>query len=72
MSFESVPIFGLMCGFGFFCLFAYRTPLTSNLYKESLYSLALGLSVAALQPVYYRKLYYERVTVAYDKLQLRF
>ena len=46
MSLQSVPMFGGMIGLGVLFIFAIKTPLTSKLYKESFYSLLIGMLIA--------------------------
>ena len=42
------------------------------MYKETIYSMSMGLGMAATVPLYYRKIYLKRVGEAYDVLKLRF
>ena len=67
-----MPYLGALFALGFFIRYAIKTPLNSNLYKETVYSLILGMGSAATIPLYYRKLYLNRVSQAYDELKLRF
>jgi len=69
---QAIPYLGAVFGFGFFIIYAIKTPLTSNLYKETVYSMAMGLGLAACVPIYYRKAYLHRVGEAYDVLKARF
>ena len=54
---QAIPYLGAVFAFGFFIVYAIKTPLTSNLYKETVYSMALGLGMASCVPLYYRKAY---------------
>jgi hypothetical protein len=72
MSLQSTPTFGALIGMVFFIGFACFTPLTSRLYKEAMYSFALGCSVAGVHPLYTRKLYMDSVADAYDMLKIKF
>lgn len=65
-------MFGGMIGLGVFFIYAIRTPLTSKLYKEALYSLLIGTGLAAQLPLYNRRQYIDSVGFAYDKLKARF
>ena len=69
---QAIPYLGAVFAFGFFIAFAIKTPLTSNLYKETVYSLAMGLGLASTVPLYYRNIYLKRVGEAYDLLKMRF
>jgi len=68
----SVPYWGLTIGVGVLCVFAYRTPLTSKLYKESLYSFAIGCTLASAYPHYYKTIYNEKVSRSYFWLKAKF
>jgi Na+/melibiose symporter-like transporter len=69
---EMLPYLGSAIGFCFFIGFALWTPLHSKLYKESLYSLGMGMAVAAQVPIYYRRDYIRTVESVYDQLIARF
>ena len=48
--------------------FAIRTPTTSNLYKESLWSILLGTAVTVPYPIYSRQLWCDKVATIYDMM----
>lgn len=48
------------------------TPLSSKLYKESFYSLFLGMATAGIVPLYYRRIYTKTVDSIYVQLKDRF
>jgi hypothetical protein len=47
MAIQDIPLYGGIIGLGIFCVYAIRTPLTSKLYKESVYSMLIGMAIAA-------------------------
>lgn len=69
---ESLPYLGSVFGLMFFIGFAYVTPLSSKLYKESAMSLVLGMGLAAQYPFYYRREYLKQVGLIYDRLNVVF
>lgn len=68
----SVPYAGAALALPILCVYAYRVPLTSKLYKEAFYSLAIGTGVSSLYPLHYRTIYYEKVSNAYANLKAKF
>ena len=65
-GFEMLPYLGPAIGIFFFVGFAYWTPLSSKLYKETFYSLVMGTAVAIQVPLYYRRDYIRCVESIYD------
>ena len=45
-SFEVMPVSTVIFGLVFFTVYAIRTPLTSKLYKEALYSMLMGAGLS--------------------------
>lgn len=68
---EASPYLGLAFGFVFFVGFAYWTPLSSKLYKESALSLVLGMVSGATYPFYYRRKYLQQVDEVYADIRHR-
>lgn len=72
MAMEGVPYIGAFVGFWIFLLFAKFSPISSNLYKETLISGILGCSLATFYPAYQKTIYMNKVSVAYDRLKAKF
>ena len=62
---EAAPYIGGVLTFAYFIGFAVRMPLSSKLYKESFYSLCLGMLTACGYPYYYRRHYIQQVEDTY-------
>ena len=71
-SFETMPVATSVIGFGIFCWFAVRTPLSSKLYKELGYSMMIGLGISYGYVWWQKRAYLEYVDALYDKLKGRF
>lgn len=71
-SFEALPMWGGFVGIGIFIMYAYKMPLSSNLYMEAFKSLIFGTAIASSYPAYMRTKYLDAVTEAYDHLKQRF
>ena len=65
MAMEAGPYVGGVLTLAYFLGFAIRMPLSSKLYKESFYSLCLGMMTASAYPYYYRRHYIEQVEETY-------
>lgn len=69
---EMAPYIGGIFGLVYFIGFAIKAPLSSKLYKESLYSLMMGMATAGTIPLYYRYHYTKTVNSIYNQLVERF
>ena len=65
MASEAMPYVGGVLTLAYFVGFAVRMPLSSKLYKESVYSLCLGMMTACSYPYYYRRHYIQQVEETY-------
>ena len=71
-SLEAWPYIGGFSAIFFFIGFALKAPMSSKLYKESFYSLGLGMLLGSAYPYYYRNVYMTLVDDVYHKLKRRF
>lgn len=67
-----MPYLGAVFSVFWFAGFAYRTPIASKLYRETFYSLILGMATAAPYPYYYRHQYIKLVNDVYWDIKGRF
>lgn len=68
---EIIPYVAGAIGFVFFIGFAYWSPMTSRLYKESFYSLCLGIVGSGFYVKSYKRDYYQAVDECYDHMKLK-
>ncbi len=71
-SFEVMPVTTLIFGVIFFTGFAIRTPLTSKLYKELLYSMLMGAGISYGYVYQQKRIYNQKVEEIYDRLKGKF
>ena len=66
---EEYPYIGGFLSIFYFIGYAIRTPLHRKLYRETAFSMALGLLTAMAYPLYYRKQYLLNIDKVYWYLQ---
>ncbi len=71
-SFEVMPVTTLILGGIFFIGYAIRTPLTSKLYKELVYSMLMGAGISYIYVHKQKQKYHAFVDEIYDKLKNKF
>jgi hypothetical protein len=71
-SFEVMPVSTCILGFFIFCGYAVKTPLTSKLYKELVYSLLMGAGISYLYVWKQKRAYLGYVDEIYDRLKSKF
>lgn len=67
-----MPVSTIFFGVIFFVIYAIRTPLTSKLYKEALYSTLMGAGISYGYVHYQKKKYLRYVDEIYDRMKNRF
>lgn len=67
-----MPVSTIILGLVFFCGFAVRTPMTSKLYKELGYSVAMGAGLSYIYVWRQKRKYLEFVDEIYEKLKYKF
>ena len=69
---ENYSLIATILGFGFFCVFAVRTPIYSKLYRELGYSAVLGATFGYSYAYKYKLKYLDVVDESYDVVKQKF
>ena len=69
---EAWPYIGMFGAVFFFIGYALRAPMSSKLYRESCFSVGLGMFFGSAYPLYYRSVYINLVDEVYHQLKRRF